>query len=560
MLFDATKWDNEKCIEFESLYKALEQPYTDYIDKLGEEFNHSPYWWCTLPASRNMLMSDAFYQVTLLSMIANHLKEDDTIDEVLVDFVPLSLDLKSWCKENGRKVKVSVAKGRGKTEFSFAIKQMLLDWSNKKAVDGFIQRCKTIAGLSAEKKYDEPLALIQEDVFQKDFSTESYVSRDFKHILKYTDENVYFLPFFISYDDEELKKLVEMCNGSADYRFLYRESFLIEEDYKKLYAFSDACLEYAKGEKVFGELNVSHILNEEIRRSARMMNCWYGVLNYQLFQRLKERDIKLGHFIDWYEAQPSSFGAYLGFHKNYPNEKCVGYTGMPVEEFNIGMYPSKAEIEKRVAPDIFAEIGKGVADSFKKKKSDLNVILTPPFRMQGIVEGEPVSPGSDKEKKVLVTLSGMISESTRLIELLNTCASYIKESHVKIMFKNHPVYGNYTLKDYGIDGVDFEYSFISGDYKSALSGVNLVITAKSAAGYETVLYGKPVIMTYSDALCCTSMPTNWKDVHYKSACDGTQLEEAMHFFLENDYQPLTLTNDETYIVKASRETVARLFA
>ena len=571
MVYDVTEWDADKSKKFNKLYRELESDYSAFIDTLGREFEESDYWWFTVTASRNILLSNALYDITLLLMVLEEIDLHPEIRSIIVPSKYIAKDLKNQLQGKGSKIHIAVRKNREHDrKFDFfnhvVLRRLYFHHAVSKFLKDFIINNK-LANTYRDK--DDLLSddykdviLILMDVFSNNFSNGEFTARDFENILEFTDKKVIFMPYLVSNSGDSKDELVKQCLESKKYRFLLREEFVDSKDLEYVRGFQKECLMFSKTKKFFRGVDVTNILKSDIMRSAFNHNCYYGIINSRIFYKLKEKGIEIKRLVDWYEGQPSSLGAILGFHRAYGGKTAVGYIGMAIEETNIAFFPTKLQSEVGVAPDKYAVIGRSIERIYQKKSPEAITMLAPPFRLQGFFKKPLDKAAGDKEykarKKILLSLSYKPETSVKLVKTFIDCKEYLREKNVKVLIKEHPTVSGRDSEFYGLNNIGFEYEFINGNYRSAVDKVDLVVSPKSSVGYETVLYGKPVIVTYFDGLSYTCMPEEWDGRYFRTACDKDELLEGIKFFLENEITALNVVQEDEYLVRTSRETVDRL--
>ena len=116
-----------------------------------------------------------------------------------------------------------------------------------------------------------------------------------------------------------------------------------------------------------------------------------------------------------------------------------------------------------------------------------------------------------------------------------------------------------TLKQYGVQELKCRYKYIGGSFNEAVTESDFVISTQSTAGYETALYGKPIIfLNFPGELSINYMPKEWEGVRYDVVYSIEELKSAIHKYLNCNIEKLNLDNDR-YHVLASKDTVERLF-
>lgn len=563
MLFDSTEVNAKYLEGYGRIYAGLADAYTRFIDGLGRRFGTSPFWWCSTLASRDVYITDALADIVTLLLIIRHLKNRPQIKEVLVEKESIAKDLGAWAKANGRALGVSVKTGKAKKKRPAAIKHaagfMQWGWFTLTGLrrKGYIQRYR-----GKDNPGQEPFVLIQTDVFEGNFDTGQYEARDFANLMEYADGNVRLLPYFFLDRGGDNEGLIRNCCHEKKYRFVFREEHLGLRDYLSLLLYPVWCGASLRRDVRFRGVDVTHIIREDLMRSAWNGNCWHGLLNYRLFGKLAQKGIKIPRFIDWFEGQPSSAGAFMGYHRNYPQGTGVAYVGVPVDTANVGLFASEMQKKAGAAPDEYAVIGKIFREIFQKK-AKRPVILAPPFRMQGFFVGTVSGTadgkeGSARQKRLLASLSYFREQSSAMIRMLDGIAGYLTKSGIHVLFKNHPTQAGCGISDYGVEGIGFSHEFIAGDYRAAVEKSDVVFFSKSTVGYETVLYGKPVIMMDTDGLSFPAMPEEWKGVHYEVAYDSRGLERHLRKFMDGGYRRVEVGTDGEHIVRATKESVGKL--
>ena len=375
---------------------------------------------------------------------------------------------------------------------------------------------------------------------------EGYEEQYFRKILDYTKENIYFLPDIFQNTNIPINMLVKKILESPRYKYIFREQFLQISDYYKLFLYPFFCMAFCLPRKYINKVDVTSIVNLDLCKGITSGNAINGMLKYFTIKRMKAQGIKIGRLIGWYEGQPSSNGLFLAYRKEYPKGKSIGYIGYAIDNNSINVAPSKVQMRHKAVPQEMAVMAECFKQIPKQFVPYINVMIVPALRLQKAFQY--IDSQKKDGKRILVALPIERKTSRAILQWIKGLENYCRENGIEILIKNHPCNVGLTLRQYGIQELICDYQFVSGEFSKAVGEADIVITMQSNAGYETALYGKPIIfLNLPSQLNMNYMPKEWKEQRYKVVYDIEELKAAINDFLNVKLEKINLDNEKFHV-------------
>ena len=184
-------------------------------------------------------------------------------------------------------------------------------------------------------------------------------------------------------------------------------------------------------------LNLSKLVNEEIKRYDDFFSINSGILNYLFFKRASLVKINFIKSINWFENQIIDKGWNLGFRTFYSKieNHSFGHQDFSKHYNLISHSPSSFEYKSKVTPEkiviISSLFNKITKEFFSKQK----IIIGKSWRFKNILK---IKKNVLKNKnKILLVLCGIKKIDRELLKL--TIEACRIESDIKIFIKPHPV-------------------------------------------------------------------------------------------------------------------------
>ena len=333
--------------------------------------------------------------------------------------------------------------------------------------------------------------------------------------------------------------------------------FLEKSDYYKLFLYPLFCVIFCLRKKYIRGIDVTAIINKDLVRGITSGNSMEGMLKYFSIKGMKRQGINIDRLIGWYEGQASSNGLFLAYRRMYLKGKSIGYIGGAIDSNNINLAPSREQIRHKAIPQEITVIAECFKHIPKQFVSDVKVTVVPAFRLQK--EYQYADDKKINKKRILVALSYDKRTSTEMLKWVKNLEDFCREEDITIHIKNHPCNIGLTLKQYGIQHLKCNYKFVDGEFSKAVREVNVVVTTQSNAGYETALYGIPIIfLNLPSELNINYMPKEWDLKRYKVVYSIEELRLAISKYIDIKLKEINLKNGQFHAI-ASTETVSHLF-
>ncbi|MEK9685650.1 MAG: hypothetical protein VW226_13990, partial [Rhodospirillaceae bacterium] len=243
----------------------------------------------------------------------------------------------------------------------------------------------------------------------------------------------------------------------------------------------------------FYSVDVSKLLESELRSADRLHGSLRGALGYLFVKRLKEAKIHPKRAISWFEGQAIDRGWSLGFGNFMPEVDTLGYQG-----FVGGPMSSKVNNSESVAlavPKCVGVMGKGFSENAQEFIGDrTHIEVSPAFRFS---QAAPVpldwsSQFSGDPTPVLIALPGDLGLSERFLSAVEEAFQH--PNSLAAWVKPHPriAYEDLNLSD----GGNIRWRNMSDHSMSdLLSKAKLLMCPElTSVGFESVLAGRPAII------------------------------------------------------------------
>lgn len=514
--------------------------YTEMIDGLSRKWGKSMYWWATCLASRNPWLSSAYRDICIVLLAIRRVEQDSDISEMAVPCEEIKCVLQGYFNGKDRQVEILAGKREAGCDNSGFISQFVRNVFIKKCVE------KSWGKQGAVQTGDR-IVLLDTEILASQIKKGIYRDRLFDNIEDLTDKKIVFMPQLVEdimADRNGLIKRIRKCRGRNT---VLKEHFLTWQDYLKLLLIPFWSRRFCEGSKFFNDIDVTPIVNRDIKfamSSAQSQEC---VLKYQLIRQMRKRKIAVETLVGWYEGQPGSLGMFAAYNKMYKEGKSVGCIGFAIDENWLSLAPSKEQMKQKVVPEQIGVIGEIFLKDPKRFYGGVETVLFPAFRIKADIE----VCGGATEDCVLVALSYEEAVSCRILKMIKEIEEWLRENQIKVYIKNHPQLSNRTLNDYGINELNCEYAFLDQTFQEAIERTDIVITAKSTTSYEAALFGKRVIILgMTGDITFTYMPKEWKGKRYGIAYSGQELTDLIMDFRGKSIEKPCLSRE--YLVKPQR--------
>lgn len=529
-----------------TLFEENSKTYTEMIDRLSRKWSGNLYWWSTCLASRNPWLSNTYKNICIVLLAIQRVEQDRDICEVKVPCEEIKYVLQQYFKEKNRVIRISADRGVSDFDYTAFVSQLIRNFLQKNQVE-------TIWNEPQAVRPGSHIVLAETEILASHVRKGIYKDRLFDNIEDLTEKKIVFLPLLVDDIVSNQKGLIEKIRKYRSQNTVLKEHFLKRRDYLKLLFIPIWNNCFCTGKKYFNGIDVTPIINGDLKQTMASALTQECVLKYQLIRRMRKRKIEIETLVGWYEGQPSSMGLFAAYNKFYKRGKSIGYIGFAMDTNWLSLAPSREQVRQKVVPAQIGVIGEIFLREPKRYCPEIKSILFPAFRMKVEENMDYVAAGNS----VLVALSYDGTVSSKVLQMIKEIDEWLKENQIKVYLKNHPQLSNWTLGDYGINELKCEHAFLDMSFQEAIKQADIVITAKSTTSYETVMHGKRVIVLgMIGDLTFTNMPEEWKDEWYGVAYNSEELMHLITYFNKKEIQKLDLNHK--YLVRPQREELRNI--
>lgn len=529
-----------------TLFEQNSDFYTEMIDSLSRKWKGNLYWWATCLASRNPWLSFAYKNICIVLLAIRRVEQDRDINEVTVPCEEVKCVLQHYFNEKNIDIIISADKGPAGFDHVEFRAQFARNILIKKYVE------KSWKKQNAVQSGDH-IVLLDSEILASHIRKGIYRDRLFDNIEDLTDKKIVFMPQIVNDVMADQNGLIKKIGKHRNRNTVVKEHFLKWQDYLKLLLIPFWNKRFCKGKKYFNGIDVTPIINRDLKvamSTAQIQDC---VLKHQLIVRMWQKKIDIETLVGWYEGQPSSMGMFAAYNKLYRRGKSIGYIGFAVDANWLSLMPSNEQVKQKIAPRQIGVIGGIFLNDPRRFCEKAEAVLFPAFRMKA----DNSACYEAAENSVLVALSYEEFVSCRILKVIKEIEDWLRDNHIKVYIKNHPQLSNRTLSDYGINALNCECAFLNQTFQEAIKQADIVITAKSTTSYETALYGKKVIVLgMTGDITFTYMPEEWKGKRYGIAYNGQELIDLITSFTDKAIEKLDLSRE--YLVRPQREELKNI--
>lgn len=548
---DTLDFTNLNSTEKKELYRlenVLKDEFLNGIDSYAKSFKKREYMWFMPLFSHGTAIDDTYVDLCRLRMALTAIKER-SIKTIIVSSSGLRKAILTNVNRTGAAPKVYIS--RSLKEWAKESLSAMVTLRSMCSIIGSVTEMKRgikqAGGIRLERfNLKSKHIVINEYFIGSQIADEKFYDRYFTGLKDNTEKELLFWIAAVSNKNEKRREIAGKIVKQAN--LIPYENFVCSWDYLNIISYVFSCYTAkARGVQVAG-LDISSIIKRSMRSGASNTNSIMGILRMVSFKRFILKYNCVEKIIDWYEGQPSSLGLYHGIRQIRDDIPIYAYIGFPIDKMQFQLFPTKFQISSHVAPDVIMVISKSNLDMYKS--ISVETILSPAFRL--CTNKNQYKGGRET---VLLALSYFFEDAKRQLYLFKNIARFLKTNNIHVYIKNHPTKSNYTLEDYRIGEVDFEYSFVDGKYEDALNLADVIVLSNSTASYESVLSGKRVILVGDNRMCYSFMPTEWEDRFYSIVFESKDLKEKIREFLSKEVKLAYRLNIDEGIIRVSKESV-----
>ena len=330
--------------------------YNDFIGVISKSYKNKLEWWVSGPGSRNTIVSSLFYHCCCIIFIKTVFDNGQIVSTIITDSKALKNIIKQFLPTSC------------KTKIIYKPKVVYKKFNNLKTtikpvhaiISLFLSTILEWFKFKTIKK--QPINLSENDLILIDTFfigndlTDKYYTGIMNFLTQEEKKNIYFLPTF--YGKNDIKKLIKDLRK-------YPEFYIIKQDFLKLSDFFLALKYFLFIYKTkitlcfFNGTDVSSLVQEDLQNNFHFTSAYKALLNFYFVKRLKEQNIKIKLFINWFENQVIDKGLNKGFNSFYPTTASIGFQGfIPPKSHNyLCAYPAEYERQNMLLPDKVVVVG-----------------------------------------------------------------------------------------------------------------------------------------------------------------------------------------------------------
>ena len=510
----------ETAIELEKVIAEISEGYGDNLD-----------WLLSSVVSRDIFAGDFFFNLCLFNLAKRKLSEDD-YQLILVGNKGLKKALAKYLEETKIQVRIEPVKPKNNWKVilknrikpAYLLYHLFSSWVFSR-IYLFDKR------LLPEKELNIIDCFVIDDNF-KDFADKN---RYFPGITRYLNpserERTFFSPNF--FGTLNYRKLFREARENREV-FIFKEEFLTAEDYYRAFFHAFRVRNLIK--KYKWESPIEILFREELMKNRFNLNSALAILNYSFFKRLKEKRVKLGLVLDWFENQSVDKGFNLGVNTFFPEAKHGGYQGFPLIPNYIHLYPTDYEKKNKLIPDEILVMGEGLKENIKRFSRGISVDVAPAFRFS-YLWNERRSYPDNNFFQILISLPMAWGDCYEMCEIIAEVIPFLKDEEVVLKIKPHPTAKREKVKRlFQIFNINEEH-LVDGDFSEIIEKTNLLISRESSTCLETLARGIPVIVLGNrKGLDFNSIPREITGDIWQKCFDAKELREKIQFYFDRREQ------------------------
>lgn len=542
MIIDLSSLESKEAKVFNCNIDEVLADYQALADDLQKRASDLP-WLLNNVTSRNTNFSKLLYYMRCEKMLFD-IAKDNTIEKVITDDRVLANLLKEKYNVDCKK--------KEKKKCRLRIVLGCLIWS----LYAFLCRSKERL---AKLQLSENATIIDTDIAKK---ADRYNDRYYGDVLdKITSDKTKDFFYNIIYLPLPKKKDILQIAKNTPYNTIYLWDFLEPQDYFVA---------------LFGMLKRNHtnLLNynylginqrpalEAIYNDSSSFYYYLAYLYERVIYRMKEKDVKIRLYIDWFENQSFDKSFHWAMKKYFPQVPVHSYIGFMADtKSNPITIASNTELELGIAPKNVFTCNKALYDQYKERGYNGNVEVAPFYRAETIWA---IEPAVEKQKNftLLVPLGLNNEEVQYKVKMLKTFVDSDVIHDVEVILKPHPVYNSEIIKD--LLGDTKEIKIVGGNIYDYLPFVNAVVASNSTTTYEALALGKPLLYLIDpDLRVLLNKPNGLSERMWYEVSDAGSFAQAVNKVLQLSDGYLKEVGERLkkyYFTKNTKELTNKLFA
>jgi len=529
MIIDLNNFTKEQNILFDKIFNETKPEYIKLIDDIYSKSDKSIYFLLSSVTSRDLYLNDTLIKLTQLSFIKHCLSKQNVKKIILYD-------------QHQKKIVSALIQNFNcdtelfhafdyKGSFISILKVVFRIFKNIKTVISFI-KAKSNKRLGAIRSTKD-IVLINTSFIPSMFANNNYQDRYYPKLFELSKNRGRVFFNATCFLGNQLTNALKICETCPE-NFIFNFDLLKPSDYFRALFSSLLPLKYKFNKIFFNDMDVCGIINATIKRNFFEQSLFQPMLSYLFVMRLKELNIDIKLFIDWFENQQLNRGFNISKSKYYTNTKSIGYQGWIVSD-NFYYFHQPTEFEKKIGsiPNKIAVIGKGIIKT-ASKYTNIDTIVAPAFRYQYIYHDK-----MDEIKNRMILISLPVSSNVANF-ILNFCSSTIlKDFQNNTIVNYHPTLNIVNLRK------TTKYIFSKKSFRELIFSCGIVISNISSVCVESLALGVPVIIVQGGSSINQNPIPADVDKSIWDECDN-------QYDFENAFRRLYLEKNKKEQIKSSK--------
>lgn len=526
----------------------LKAGFLDAVAALGRKHN-SIAWWLSEIAERNPTISPLFLNCCYLKAVMNIVEKTDrnlciiAESEALLDTLDMHLE-----RDGDGSIEVvypdRVPRLIKKICRAFDI-MFHAAWHLPRAWFSFLKwrLGARRAARASKKKFratassgDMPAVLlhtfIDESCFQENGGFAERYWGCLPQWLEKKGYRVAFIPYLYNLQRSAREAYAWLRSSTA--RFYIPEDYYSLLDYLKTFLPLVKLLFLPRGRVAVGDLDITELVREERKRQVLGTRVPRALLYYYLPRRLKQRGVRADYIMMTFENHIWEKMLLLGFKKNFPAVKAVGFQHSSFSPFYLCNLILSGEAD--IAPYADRIVCNG--EFFK------NILIQHGLPVDCVVTGsalryEHIQNTHNDERRCssqhTTILVALPLEEDSVNELIKkTAAAFSEDRSFSVWVKPHPLMpGDAVLRAFG-GGVPKNFKIIHEKLDQLLAEAGVLITTGSTASFEALARGVSIVRVGRETNLDLD-PLLWFEDYAKTCYTPVEIrEETMRLLMRTE--------------------------
>ncbi len=487
---DTSKLSSEHTWLLNKISYEIRQDYIHIFDNLTDHFNDNLDWHFSAVASKDLHQTESFFTLSLLMLITK-LNEREKLSKVIVKNDALAKVLKNHFPElTIEAIDKSLSLGKISMELRLGLRNFLYVFFR-------------ILWINAFRKYErgqhnKAEVLVDTFILDSSIKGSDYKDRWYTGMTDLLQVDQKFKVAMVPTLIMKPWKIKNCLKLQFKDRFLFKESFLRVQDYAWALNHRRRVRKLRIPKVMFCQMDVTEILQQELRLNARSQASIKACLNYRFVKNLIASGREVRTFIDWNENQIIDKSINLAF-KHFSSETTIhGYRSFIQTDQYVHMMPTNKDLEMGFFPKAIYTSGQPIADAITEFTSAIELKKAPAFRFAGMFDNLEDRSKNGKTFEILVALPIDVETSQSILNSLLSIREFANPLY-KIVIRPHPNYSSNYITTLFPPNMDYQPQFSRGTFQEAVVSADLLISTQSSSCLESICCGTPVIVFAGDS-------------------------------------------------------------